>query len=229
MLKKLNIKIFIILIGLGFPIKGFALLNPSLLDTSLLNNLETPVQEWPLSRLQQAIKVLVPKEAQVQYGGSIGFLSVGFGYPLWEEKGNLSLHAGFVPETKGGAFTVLAVKFAYQPYLIKLGNHLEWKPFNPVFFPSYTLGSHYSYRFSTNQYRANYYFWSTALRLHIGANSEFKIKFKGRHSIHNNHSAISLFTEANTNDLYLISWVKNREVAPITNLFKLGFGIKAHF
>ncbi len=193
----------------------------------LSGGMEASAQE--IKKLPSLLKSLIPQQAQIQYGGSIGFVSTGIGYSLWQEKGNLSIHAGFVPEKQGGAFSILALKLAYQPFQFNLGKSFEIKPFNPVIFPSYTLGSNFSYRFSTNQYRPNYYFWSTALRLHMGASSEIKFYYKPKSFTQPKPNAISLYAEVNTNDLYAISWFINRKVAPFSQIFRLGFGLKTYF
>lgn len=170
-------------------------------------------------------KSLVPDDAGLQYAGSIGFISAGAGYDLLNEKTNLSFHVGYVPESLGGELTIIAVKFQYKPFTIPVGNKIIIKPFNPVFFPSYTLGQNFDFKFEKPKYREGYYFWSSALRLHLGASTEVKLLSTPESKI----KALSIYAEANTNDLYLLSWFKNRTTTPFYRMFKLGYGFKMHF
>jgi hypothetical protein len=168
---------------------------------------------------------LVPDNASLQYAGSIGFISGSAGYDLFHEKAELSVHLGYVPESLGGDLTIVAVKFHYKPFTFKVKDKFIIQPFNPVFFPSYTLGENFDFKFEKPQYRQGYYFWSSALRIHLGASTEVKVLTNPSCKI----KSISLFTEANTNDLYALSWFKNRTSTPFYKMFKLGYGVKVGF
>lgn len=171
------------------------------------------------------ISRLRPDQVNLQYAGSIGYFSGGIGYNLWNEKTVLSAHYGYVPKNKGGWMSIFTAKFEYKPFEIKVKNKFIIHPINPVFFPSYTSGDNFDYQFKTSQYREGYYFWSSALRLHLGAGSEVKIL--------NNKTAafksVSFYVEANTNDLYAISWFENRTTTPFYAMFKLGYGLRLNF
>lgn len=168
---------------------------------------------------------LKPDQANLQYAGSIGFVSMGAGYDLFHEKAELSFHLGYVPESLGGELTIVAIKFHYKPFTIKAGDKFIIQPFNPVFFPSYTLGQNFDFKFEKPQYRKGYYFWSSALRLHLGASADVKILTSPNSKI----KWIGLYAETNTNDLYLLSWFKNRTSTPFYKIFKLGYGVKMGF
>jgi hypothetical protein len=171
-------------------------------------------------------KKLVPDQANLQYAGSIGFISAGAGYDLFHEKAELSVHLGYVPESLGGELTMLAVKFHYKPFTIKTRNdRLIIQPFNPVFFPSYTFGQNFDFKFEKPQYRKGYYFWSSALRLHLGASTEIRLLQTPQSKI----KWLGLYAEANTNDLYMVSWFKNRTSTPFYRMFRMGYGVKAGF
>ncbi|RZJ63061.1 MAG: hypothetical protein EOO47_28980, partial [Flavobacterium sp.] len=62
---------------------------------------------------------LKPDEINLQYAGSIGFVSAGAGYHFFKEKTTLSFHIGYVPESLGGELTIVAIKFEYKPYTIR--------------------------------------------------------------------------------------------------------------
>jgi hypothetical protein len=170
-------------------------------------------------------KKLTPDNVNLQYAGSIGFLSAGAGYDLFNEKAGLSFHLGYVPESLGGELTIVAVKFHYKPFTIKAGDRFIIQPFNPVFFPSYTLGQNFDFQFEKPQYRKGYYFWSSALRIHLGASTVVKVLNRPNAKI----KWLGLYAEANTNDLYALSWFKNRTSTPFYKMFKLGYGVKMGF
>ena len=144
---------------------------------------------------------------------------------LFNEKAALSFHLGYVPENLGGELTIVAIKFQYKPFKIPLGDKFIIEPFNPVFFPSYTLGQNFDFKFEKPQYRKCYYFWSSALRLHLGASTEVKILSNPTAKI----KSLSLYAEANTNDLYALSWFQNRTSTPFYRMFKMGYGVKVNF
>jgi len=171
------------------------------------------------------VKAIVPDQVNLQYAGSIGYMSIGAGYNLFNEKAALSFHYGYVPEVKGGELHITAVKFEYKPIAIRIKDKLVFHPVNPVIFASYTMGKNFGLSFDRNQYAKGYYFWSPALREHIGITSELKILGDRSSKI----KAISIYTEANTNDLYLISWYANRTSTPFYEIFHLGFGMRMYF
>ncbi len=166
-----------------------------------------------------------PDQVNMQYAGSIGYLSGGIGYNFFKEKTTLSFHYGYVPKNKGGWMSIFTAKFEYKPFAIKIKDKFIIHPINPVFFPSYASGDNFDYEFKTSQYRKGYYFWSSALRLHLGAGTEVKI-------LNNNNAifkAVSVYAETNTNDLYAISWFKNRTSTPFYAMFKLGYGVRVNY
>ncbi len=171
------------------------------------------------------LKAFIPDQIGIQYAGSIGYASIGIGYNFFRERSALSFYYGYVPESKGGELHIGIVKFDYKPFNIPIGHQLIFQPLNPVVFLSYTFGGNFGFRFNPDQYAKGYYFWSPALREHLGLSSELKILGDGSSRI----KSISLYAEANTNDLYLISWYNNRTKFPVTDIFHLGFGIKMNF
>ncbi|RZK38450.1 MAG: hypothetical protein EOO90_22215 [Pedobacter sp.] len=171
------------------------------------------------------LSAIRPDQVNLQYAGSIGYISGGIGYNFFKEKTALSFHYGFVPESEGGWMSIFTAKFEYKPFSIKIKDKIVIHPFNPVFFPSYTSGDNFDYQFDTNQYRKGYYFWSSALRLHLGAGTEIKILNNKKAAF----KSVSIYAEANTNDLYAISWFENRTSTPVYAMFKLGYGMRLNF
>jgi hypothetical protein len=171
------------------------------------------------------LNVITPDQAIIQYAGSIGYISAGIGYNLFKDKSVLSFHYGYVPRNKGGELDIAAVKLDYKPFSIRIGDQLIFHPINPVAFISYTFGQEFGFEFDSKVYADGYYFWSPALREHLGLTSELKILGDGSSVIR----SVSLFAEANTNDLYAINWYHDRKGIPFTDIFRLGFGLKVNF
>ncbi|WP_343532132.1 hypothetical protein [Pedobacter sp.] len=170
------------------------------------------------------LKALTPDYINLQYGGSIGYVSGGAGYHFLSEKISLSINYGFVPASKGGSLNILTPKFDYKPFKIQLGQNVTWRPINPGLFISYTLGRNFDKKFDPNQYPDGYYWWSTALKIHLGFSTEVKISGGQKSAI----KAVGLYAETNTNDLYLISWFENRTTTPITRIFFMGYGVRLY-
>jgi hypothetical protein len=182
-----------------------------------------------LSTNVKAQKFLIPDDAVLQYAGSIGYLSVGAGYELFGNKrGNLDISYGFVPESKGGALHILTAKFAYRPFVIKLGNWAKIYPFNPGIFLRYTLNNNLGFNFDTVQYPKGYYYFSEAARPHLSFSNEFQL-IKGKALEKTGLKALSIYSEFNTNDYYLINYFQNTTALSVTDIFKLGIGIRAKF
>jgi hypothetical protein len=174
---------------------------------------------------EKLIRTLTPDQVVIQYAGSIGYFSLGAGYNFFKDKSTLSFHYGHVPENKGGTLNIAAVKFDYKPFSIVINDKITFLPVNPVFFLSYTFGKDFGLRFNRDQYAKGYYFWSPALREHLGLNSEVRLLGDKSSKI----KSVSIYAEANTNDLYMISWYENRTTTPIYEIFHLGFGVKLNF
>jgi hypothetical protein len=183
----------------------------------------------PMFSMGQKRHILTPDAVLVQHAGSIGYFSGGIGYELFKEKsGNLDLLYGYVPENKGGKLDVLAVKFAYRPLSLVINDLAIFYPVNPGVFFSYTFGENLSFLFDKDQYSRGYYKWSEALRSHISLSNELELngmKVFGDKSVR----AVVLYSEFNTNDLYLVSWATNTDGLSFFEIFKLGVGVRIKF
>ncbi|HEY1025869.1 MAG TPA: hypothetical protein VGE26_11935 [Sphingobacteriaceae bacterium] len=177
----------------------------------------------------QEKSALVPNAAIVQYAGSIGFLSIGAGYDLFRnQRGSIDLMYGYVPKTKGGKLDILSLKFSYRPFTIKIRDIAVVYPLNPGMFFSYTVDRKLSLSWDRDQYGKGYYGWSEALRSHLSFGNEVDIsgrKLFGDEKI----KAVVLYSEFNASDLYLVSWVLNREALSVSDIFKLGVGVRLKF
>jgi len=173
----------------------------------------------------QFLKSLIPDEAVAQHGGSIGYASAGFGYNFFkEDKGSLDFTYGYVPESKGGKLHIFAGKFSYKPIKIKVKDWANIYPLNPGVFISYHPAKQFA-KWNKYQYPRGYYWWSKSIRYHASLSTEAKIKMAPNSKI----EAIGIYSEFNTNDLYLVSWYKNQDSMPFWEIVKIGYGVRVYF
>lgn len=172
---------------------------------------------------------LIPKSALSQYAGSIGFFSAGVGYELFKnERGSLDFMYGFVPKNRGGRLHIATVKFAYRPFEVRLNDWAKLYPVNPGAFLSYHFGPRFDFQWDKDTYEKGYYWWSTALRPHISLGTEVKIDTR-KVAPALKIKSLSLYSEFNTNELYLVSYYQNAGTLSVTDIFKLGFGLRVAF
>jgi len=159
-----------------------------------------------------------------QYAGSIGLKSIGAGYQFWKEKGLASIHYGFVPKAYGGELNIAATKFTYRPLTYRVGANTQIHVMTVGAMVSYHFGEQFALRWPSNRYPKGYYWWSTALRPHLLFENSVDYSFEDRFL-----KKINFFLEANTNELYLVSYVKNTQSLRLSDIFKLGAGVRFYF
>lgn len=176
-----------------------------------------------------AQKFLIPRTAIVQRAGSIGYNSFGVGYNLFEkQKGSLDFSWGYVPKSKGGRQDIFAAKFAYRPINLKLKDFGQLNLANPGVFVSHHPGGKFHTTFDKEQYPDGYYWWSSAVRVHLSLSTELKLNTP-KSLTKTGVEHVALYGEFNTNELYFVSWFRNRDKLPFADIVKLGFGVKAYF
>ena len=172
---------------------------------------------------------LVPDAVLIQHAGSIGYLSAGVGYELFKNnKGSLDLLYGYVSQTEGGKLDIATVKFSYRTFSIHIKDAAVIYPFNPGAFFSYTFSENLSFAFDRQQYGKGYYGWSEAFRSHLSVSNELELngsKLFGDQKI----KAIVIYSEFNSNDLYLVSWATNTDGLSLADIFKFGVGVRVKF
>lgn len=176
----------------------------------------------------QVPEFLIPKDVTLQHAGSIGFMSVGFGYPVFKnQRGHLDFNYGFVPEKRGGALHVLSMKFNYRPWEIDIRDGIKLYPVNPGAFVTYHLGPQFDLYWDKDTYEEGYYWWSTALRPHLSLSTEVQLDAKKLFKT-DKIKGLSVYSEFNTNELYMVSYFQNVGALSITDIFKLGIGLRIH-
>jgi hypothetical protein len=158
-----------------------------------------------------------------QFAGSIGYLSVGGGY-VHNRYIQSELLYGFVPAQYGGPRSKITYRFLWQPVELELNSRWTWKPIGTSVFLSYSLDKNMTLLPSYSKYQKDYYWWSTALRKHLGFQTAFERKDRSKPGPRTQY-----YMEWNTNDLYMVSyWENRREMSPL-DIFFWGFGIRRYF
>ncbi|MXV15378.1 hypothetical protein GS398_08700 [Pedobacter sp. HMF7056] len=183
---------------------------------------------FPFTVKSQFLKTVAPDAVIAQYAGSIGFGSIGGTYDLWKGKGTADLLYGFVPKSKGGSLHIATAKFSYRPFRIRIGETATIYPANPGAFFSYHFGKEFNFSWSSEQYPKGYYWWSPAFRPHLSLSNEIRFH-SGKTPASHRIREVSVYNEFNTNDLYLVSWAKNRESISVFDAVKMGFGVRVYF
>ncbi len=164
---------------------------------------------------------LLPDYYSLQFAGSIGTGSVGVGYNVFKEKTRLSLHYGFVPVAAGGELNIIALKWLYKPWKIQTTPRLSWNLLDVGAMVSYHFGEAFHTRWPSHRYPRGYYWWRPSLRYHLLIENSVTWKLK-----RGAFEDISGYVEANSNELYLVSYALNTEGLSPAQVFKLGVGIR---
>ena len=171
--------------------------------------------------LAQRAETLLPDYYAFQFAGSIGTGSVGVGYDLFKEKTRLSLHYGFVPVAAGGELNIVAFKWLYRPWQITSSPRLSWNLFDVGAMVSYHFGEAFHTRWPSHRYPRGYYWWRPSLRYHLVFENSVTWQLE-----RGTFQAVSAYVEANSNELYLVSYALNTESLTPFQIFKLGVGVR---
>jgi len=166
----------------------------------------------------------VPDFITMQYGGSIGFLSAGAGYDIFNSHARLSLQYGYVPVRKGGPLNVLSAKLLFRTGTVGLSQRTTLEPLSAGMMISYHLGSEFQSRWPGHRYPDGYYWWRTSLKVHL--NTQTSITYKLRSD---RFESISGFIDLNINELYLVSYLQNTRSLSLADIVKIGYGVRLNF
>ncbi|MES2780797.1 MAG: hypothetical protein V4651_12965 [Bacteroidota bacterium] len=164
----------------------------------------------------------LPNQLTVQHGGGIGWLSVGVGYKNRTDKFNIALLYGYVPPSEGGQLDIFTLKAGYNPFSIKTVKGIVWKPLNPVAFLSYTTNEHFYTSWPGSRYPDDYYWWSSAFRMHVGLQSSLVFNLPAKACAR----SATMYIEMSTNDLYISSYLSNRKYLSLYDISVLSAGVK---
>lgn len=169
-------------------------------------------------------KRLLPTRVEIQYAGGMGMLSAGIG---WEygRRGEWAtdLFAGFIPAAYiGHTCATTTIKQSYAPWSIRCSDRFSAEPFKCGIYLNSVIADEFWLR-EPSRYPKGYYGFSTKVRAHIFIGQNFRLHLRRGGALRD----ISLFWEANTCDLYLISRITNRYLSP-GDYIGLSVGIGFH-
>lgn len=167
---------------------------------------------------------LIPNQATIQYAGSIGMLSAGFGWHYgrgdhWET----DLLIGFLPRYHSeAAHATYTIKERYVPWHCHLSSRWILQPLTAGLFFNTISGPDF-WRRQPDKYPKHYYGFSTKVRSNIFLGQRICYRIPSRHRLL--HSAVSAYYELSSCDLYIVSKAVNKSY-PWRETLSLAFGVK---
>ena len=183
--------------------------------------------ERPQRKLQQyrsGWNRLIPKYQNIQYAGSMGFLSLGVGWDYGREKQwETEIMFGLVPRfSSNKAKVTFTLKQNYAPWELPLGGKWWLEPLVTGLYMNTVLSDDFWVK-EPEKYPNNYYKFSTRVRFHVFVGQRIAIDL-GPHSP---FRRVTAFYELSTCDLYVISSATNKYVKT-WDILSLSFGVKLH-
>jgi hypothetical protein len=169
-----------------------------------------------------------PTHLALQTGGGVGMVAAGAGYEFAKTRLETDILIGYVPKYYAGSTLSLAsLKFMYSPFRLPVGEKLQVVPL--------TVGAYFSYTHGTindelkGQYSSDYYWFSTDTR--YGPLLGSRLTFLAPPVVATGQPRkISVYYELGSNDLYLASYLNNRNGGlGLGQLLTLALGVKADF
>lgn len=169
----------------------------------------------------QSKKGAYPDHITAQYAGSTGWMSVGAGYDLFTQRARVGLQYGVVPEEKGGKLHILSASFFYKPYALNVSDRVSLNPLDPGLKISYHFGEQF-YLNWPSRFPKGYYWWKSALRLHLATESSITYKLKSTAKV----KYVTTYLQLNSNDLYMVSYILNARSLSLPDIVKAGIGVR---
>lgn len=175
-------------------------------------------------RLMKRWKRLIPTQASLQYAGSIGLMSVGWGWHYgkgqhWET----DMLIGVVPRYHTEKFhTTFTIKQRYVPWHCMVSHRWTIEPLTAGMFFNTISGDDF-WRSLPDKYPKHYYGFSTKVRANIflGQRLRYNIPRSKRLA----HQAVSFYYELSSCDLYIVSKATNKEY-PWQETLSLALGLR---
>ena len=169
-----------------------------------------------------------PTHLALQTGGGLGMVAAGAGYEYAKGHIDTDILIGYVPKQYAGSTLSLAsLKFLYSPFRLPVGEKFQVVPL--------TLGAYFSYTHGTindelkGQYASDYYWFSTDTRYGPLLGSRITL-LAPPVAATGQPRKISFYYELGSNDLYLASYLNNRNGGlGFGQLLTLALGLKADF
>ncbi|QRR00158.1 hypothetical protein [Dyadobacter sandarakinus] len=169
----------------------------------------------------QNTRSILPEYVSTQYAGSVGWMSLGAGYNLFKHRTRLGVQYGFVPKEKGGRLHILSSSFDFKPYVLHISNKFDFNPVDLGVKVSYHFGEQFHIKWPS-RYPDGYYWWKSALRLHLSTETALTYKFSNLGTV----KSLTPYLELNSADLYMVSYILNLKSLSFGNIIKAGVGLR---
>jgi hypothetical protein len=156
-----------------------------------------------------------------QFAGSVGFWSVGYHRVFYNEKLSLGLVYGNTPKRVGGKLHSVSFKLKYSPFRISLYKQFSFEPFQAGFFLVQNFGENLRSHWPS-RYKGRYYWWGNSFRQHVFLSSQLSVGIEKGF-----FRRVGAYFEANTNDLYMYSYLSNMNSLRFYDIVFFGIGIQA--
>ena len=165
----------------------------------------------------------LPKTAfTAQFAGSTGLYTFGVSKVSRYNKIELGLLYGRVPKSFGGINNSLVLKFTYNPFHIAVTEKIKFEPVQTGIFINQNFSKNRSL-FWTDKYSKGYYWWTRSTRFHFFLSTQVSLRIEKNHV-----DRLAWYFEANTNDLYLYSYLPNPRSMSLYDIFFFGTGLKLY-
>ena len=169
-------------------------------------------------------RVITPRRTVLQYAGGIGLVSAGVGWmygprKVWET----DFLIGFVPSyNTGGTKVTLTLKQTYAPFNVQINKLFSYQPLACGLYLNSIFGEEF-WTSEPKRYPEHYYGFSTGIRAGINLGQRIKLNIPPMRRRWCRE--IIFYYEANTCDLYLVSFFKNKDVS-FWDILNFSFGLK---
>jgi hypothetical protein len=174
--------------------------------------------------IQKHHKAFIPYHAAIQYAGSMGMFSAGVGYASKADRTHFDIFLGYVPSFySSDDLYVITTKITHAFWgTHPINERWQYTPFTAGLFLTYTIGKNFQW---PARYPDGYYWWSESLRpnIFIGGNIQYLL----HHTI--KLRKFTLYYELGTNELKLVSYIKNTSALSVGDILHAGVGMKVTF
>lgn len=167
---------------------------------------------------------LLPNIYTLQYAGDVGMFSLGVGWDYGrDDRWETHLQLGFTPKRyKYHTYWTLTLREIYNPWTLKANSTWRFKPLS-VNLAINSILHHDFWAQQPDRYPKGYYGFSSRIRFHLGLGQRITVTIPENRRRFS--SALSLYYEVSTCDLYVRQKILNKSI-PIKDIIALGVGLQ---
>ncbi len=149
---------------------------------------------------------IIPTHLKVQYAGSMGFLSAGWGWDYGKQcRWESDMLIGYLPRFEGErGYMTFTLKQNYIPWSLYASDQFSFEPLYGGIYLNTIVGEEF-WGQAPDRYPSGYYWFSTRMRVHLFAGCSATWHPRGEGWL----KGMSLYFEVNTSDLYIVRKVDN--------------------